>query len=187
LQELEKSLEIAEKEASDVKEKKEEHGRLAEFIVLLNEIRGVFDKSGLQLELRKRAVPAIESHVREFFREFNFEYSDISLTQDYDISLHGPGGETTTGMMSGGEKIAAALALRLGIARTLAGPSAETVMLDEPTIFLDEQRRQDLIEVLRKMSVMPQMIVVTHDLAMEDAADSIVIVKKEKGVSCVGG
>ena len=133
--------------------------------------------------MRKRAVPVIENHIREFFREFNFEYSDISLDENYDITLYGPAGECTTEMMSGGEKIAAALALRLGIARTLAGSSAETVMLDEPTIFLDEQRRQDLIEVLKKMTVIPQMIVVTHDTAMEDAADQITVIKKAKGTS----
>jgi exonuclease SbcC len=186
LQEIEASLKRAEKEVSEMQARKEEHARLSDFIGILGEIRNLFDKSGLQMELRKRAVPAIESHIRDFFREFNFEYSDISLSEDYDVTLHGPGGPSTGLMMSGGERIAAALALRLGIARTLAGSSAETVMLDEPTIFLDEQRRQDLIEVLRKMSVMPQMIVVTHDPAMEDAADSVTVIKKEKGVSYAG-
>ncbi len=183
LQQLERSLETLKKEESSLKAKKKEHGNLTDFISILNEIRRVFDKSGLQLELRKRAVPMIENHMREFFREFNFEYSDISLDGDYDVTLYGPGGESSTEMMSGGERIAVALALRLGIARTLAGSSAETVMLDEPTIFLDEQRRLDLIEVLNKMTVIPQMIVVTHDSAMEDAADRITVVKKKKGVS----
>lgn len=183
MQELNNSFERLEEEAAAMKARKSEHNKLAEFIKILSEIRSVFDKSGLQLELRKRAVPVIENHIREFFREFNFEYSDISLDENYDITLYGPAGESTTEMMSGGEKIAAALALRLGIARTLAGSTAETVMLDEPTIFLDEQRRQDLIEVLKKMTVIPQMIVVTHDTAMEDAADQITVIKKSKGVS----
>ncbi len=183
LQALSESMERLEKESRAMKEKKGEQARLAEFIKTLTEIRSLFDKSGLQLDLRKRSVPVIEGHIREFFREFNFEYSDISLDENYDVTLYGPGGESTTDMMSGGERIAAALALRLGIARSLAGSSAETVMLDEPTIFLDEQRRHDLIEVLKKTSVIPQMIVVTHDTAMEDAADSVTVIKKSRGVS----
>ncbi len=183
LQGLENTENSLKKDMDMLTRRKKEHSRLVEFIGILNEIRSLFDKSGLQLELRKRSVPVIEKHIQDFFREFNFEYSDISLSDDYDITLYGPGGKTTSDMISGGERVAAALALRLGIARTLAGTSAETVMLDEPTIFLDEQRRQDLIEVLRKTSVLPQMIVVTHDTAMEDAADSITTVKKSKGVS----
>lgn len=185
--ELSNSLGRLDSEAHAIKGKKKEHDSLVGLIKVLGEIRSVFDKSGLQLELRKRAVPVIENHIREFFREFNFEYSDISLDENYDITLYGPGGESTTGMISGGEKIAAALALRLGIARSIMGANAETVILDEPTVFLDEQRRQDLIEVLKKMTVIPQMIVVTHDPAMEDAADHITVIKKSKGISSVSG
>ena len=36
-------------------------------------------------------------------------------------------------------------------------------MLDEPTVFLDESRRQDLIGVIKRLTSMPQMIIVTHD------------------------
>jgi DNA repair protein SbcC/Rad50 len=187
LSELEVMLKRTQAELSEIEEKREMHTRLADFLKLLAEIRDMFDKSGLQLQLRKRSAPAIEGHMREFFREFNFDYSDISLTEDYDVVLTGPSGQSTTSMISGGERVAAALSLRLGIARALAGPGAETVLLDEPTIFLDEQRRQDLTEVLRKMSVIPQMIVVTHDPAMEDAADRVTVIKKERGVSSVSG
>ncbi len=174
-------------EAKALAGRKELHRKLSSFIATLTEIRSLFDKSGIQLELRKKAVPAIEAHMREFFRGFNFEYSDMRLTDDYDVVLSGPSGESTSGMMSGGERVASALALRLGIAKALAGPGAETVMLDEPTIFLDEQRRMDLVEALRSAGALPQMIVVTHDPAMEDAADSITVLKKEKGASSVSG
>ena len=57
--------------------------------------------------------------------------------------------------------------------------------LAEVVEFLDSQRRQDLIEVLKKLSIMPQLIVVTHDAALEEASDKINFVKKEKGVSSV--
>jgi len=185
LESLKESMKRLSDEKKQIKGMKAEHEKLARFIKTLNEIRAVFDKSGLQLELRKRAMPLIEQYMREFFREFNFEYSDISLDENYDVTLYGSGGEMTAGMISGGERIASALALRLGISKALASSNAETVLLDEPTIFLDEQRRQDLIEVLKKTDLLPQMIVVTHDNAMEDAADSIVMIVKKKGISMV--
>ena len=171
------------KEASGVAEKKKEHSRLAGFVAMLNEIRKAFDRSGIQRTLRLRSGPAIEGQMKEFFREFDFEYSDLSLDEDYGITLYGEGGEATTEMMSGGERIAAAIAMRLAIAKALTGGTAESLLLDEPTIFLDAQRRQDLIEVLRRLAVMPQLIVVTHDQAMEEAADRITIIRKERGVS----
>lgn len=183
--EMESSLKRLRAEAEDIRTKKKEHEKLAGFVSVLEEIRKLFDKSGLQRELRIKSGPVIEQHTREFFRNFNFEYSDLSLDENYDVILYGPAGETTTDMISGGERIAAALAMRLGIARTLVGGSAESMLLDEPTIFLDSQRRQDLIEVLKRLTVMPQLIVVTHDTALEEAADRIAVIKKEKGVSFV--
>lgn len=185
LNELVDSLERVVKEGESLEGKKKEYEKLVSFLKTLDDIRKLFDKSGIQLELRKRAVPAIEKHMLEFFREFNFEYSDISLSEDYEVTLFGPGGETGGRMISGGERIAVALALRLAIAKALAGSSAESVMLDEPTIFLDEQRRQDLVEVFKKLTVIPQMIVVTHDTAMEEAADNITMIIKNRGVSSV--
>lgn len=186
-QELENSRGRLRDEVKDIKEKKKEHTRLSGFVGLLGEIRALFDKSGLQKELRMKSGPIIEVHMREFFSKFNFDYSDISLDENYDITLYGPGGESTTEMISGGEKIAAALSMRLGIARTLVGGSAESMMLDEPTIFLDNQRRRDLIDVLKKLSVMPQLIIVTHDTSMEEAADKITVISKERGRSFTEG
>ncbi len=187
MQELQNSRKRLEAEAREIKEKRKEHEKMVRFMSILEDIRKVFDKSGLQRELRMKSGPVIEEHMRGFFREFNFDYSDISIDEDYNVTLYGHAGESTTEMMSGGERIAAALAMRLGIARTLAGGSAESMLLDEPTIYLDNQRRQDLIEVLKKLSVMPQLIVVTHDTAMEEAADSISVIRKERGVSFAEG
>ena len=88
-------------------------------------------------------------------------------------------------MVSGGEKIAIALALRLGITQAMSQGNIETILLDEPTIHLDSYRRQELINVLRSMSVIPQMLIVTHDQELETAADTLILVEKEDGISQV--
>ncbi|MCE7698775.1 MAG: DNA repair protein Rad50, partial [Methanobacterium paludis] len=127
----------------------------------------------------------IEQNTREFFEKFNFEYSDIKLDEDYDVTVYGPAGKNSLDMISGGERIAVALALRLGITQALSGGNLELVMLDEPTIHLDSYRRQELIDLLKRMSIIPQMIIVTHDPDLEEAADTILRVKKEKGESFI--
>ena len=164
---------------------KEEHDALEKHVSLLKEIRSLYSKDGIQGILRARSKPVIEKYTREFFEEFNFNYSNLILDNEYNITLYGPEGEAKLDMISGGEKIAVALALRLGITQAMSKGSIETILLDEPTIHLDSQRRQELIGLLRGMSVLPQMIIVTHDSELENAADSIIKVKKENGISKV--
>jgi len=158
---------------------------LKDFLKLLDHIRDIYGKDGVQKDLRNISRPIIEQHTRDFFEKFNFEYSDIKLDEDYDVTVFGPSGESNLDMISGGEKIVVALALRLGITQTLSGGNLELIMLDEPTIHLDAYRRQELIELLKKMSIIPQMIIVTHDPDIEEAADHIIRVKKEEGESII--
>jgi DNA repair exonuclease SbcCD ATPase subunit len=40
-----------------------------------------------------------------------------------------------------------------------------------------------LINVFKKLVVVPQMIIVTHDIGLQEAADKIFTLKKERGVS----
>ncbi|MEE9474201.1 MAG: hypothetical protein V3V36_00865, partial [Candidatus Hydrothermarchaeaceae archaeon] len=61
----------------------------------------------------------------------------------------------------------------------------ELIILDEPTIHLDSQRRRDLVEIIKKLSSIPQTIVVTHDKEFEQAADRLILVEKVRGISKV--
>ena len=136
---------------------KEEYIAVNEYYSLLEDLRVLYSKDGIQKDLRSQSRPLIQKYTREFFEKFNFNYSDLILDDEYNISIYGPEGEANIEMVSGGEKIAIALALRL----------------------------QELIAVLRSMSVIPQMLIVTHDSELENAADTLIRVTKEDGISKV--
>lgn len=183
LHQLSDSIQTIEEKLNSLREYETELKNLKDFLKLLNLIRDLYGKDGVQKDLRNLSRPLIEEKTRELFEKFNFEYSDVRLDEDYDVTIYGPRGESSLDMISGGEKIAVALALRLGITQVLSGGSLEMIMLDEPTIHLDAYRRQELIDLLKRMSIIPQMIIVTHDTDLEDAADNIMKMEKEEGVS----
>ena len=181
----ETTVETIEKTIETNRKNKEEFIAVKEYYGLLEDLRTFYSKDGIQKDLRSQSRPLIQKYTREFFEKFNFNYSDLILDDEYNISIYGPEGESNIEMVSGGEKIAIALALRLGITQAMSKGNIETILLDEPTIHLDTIRKQHLITVLRSMSVIPQMLIVTHDDELENAADTLIRVVKEDGISTV--
>jgi exonuclease SbcC len=163
----------------------QEYDDIYDYINLLNHIRELYGKNGIQKDLRSISKPLIQKYTKEFFNEFNFNYSDLTLDEDYEVTVYGPEGESSMSMVSGGEKIAIALALRLGITQAMSKGELDTILLDEPTIHLDSSRRHELINLLKDMSLLPQMIIVTHESQLENAADNLIKVEKENGISKV--
>ena len=160
-----------------------EYDNISQYLVLLKDIRELYSKNGIQKELRNNSRPIIQKNTKKFFDDFNFNYSDLIIDEEYNVVVRGPEGESSMSMVSGGEKIAIALALRLGITKSMAKGDLETILLDEPTIHLDDSRRQELINLLKEMSLLPQMIIVTHENQLESAADNLIKVEKENGIS----
>lgn len=163
----------------------QEYNDISDYINLLSHIRNLYSKNGIQKDLRNISKPMIQKHTKEFFNEFNFNYSDLTIDDEYDVTVYGPEGESSMSMVSGGEKIAIALALRLGITQAMANGELDTILLDEPTIHLDASRKHELINLLKEMSALPQMIIVTHEAQLENAADNLIKVEKENGISRV--
>ena len=161
----------------------QEYDNVSHLLSVLKDIRELYGKNGIQRDLRNNSKPVIQKNTKEFFDDFNFNYSDLTLDEDYNVVVWGPEGESSMSMVSGGEKIAIALALRLGITKSMAKGDLETILLDEPTIYLDSARKQDLINLLRDISLLPQMIIVTHESQLESASSNLIKIEKVNGVS----
>ena len=192
---LEKKQEDLKKENEKISESEEELSKLktefedvVKFITKLKSIRNAFSRDGVQKILRRRIAPLISEFTRNYLESFNLDITDVSVCEGFDITVIKEGGEISIKSISDGEKVAIAIALRLAIAKALA-EKISTIVMDEPTTHLDEERRRELVEIMksffREGAKIPQMIIVTHHRELEDVADTVYRVEKVDGVSRV--
>ncbi len=174
---------------NSLEEKASEKKAVDNYIGTLQGIRDAYGKEGIQKLIRAKAKPLLERKTRDLFERFNLSYSDIMMDEDYNISVIGPLGVQDIDQISGGERVALAIALRLAIAQVLSG-RIETIIMDEPTTHLDEERRKELVNILNSFfreggRIIPQMLIITHHSEIEEVADTIYSVKKIDGYSTV--
>jgi exonuclease SbcC len=137
----------------------------------------------VQRELRENSKPQIELETNNIFNDFNFDYDNIHLDENYEISINKSNETLNVSMLSGGEKIVVALALRLAIAKVISKQKNQLLILDEPTVHLDEERKLELIEILRDADIADQMLIVTHDPDLMGISENVVEIRKKNGVS----
>lgn len=147
--------------------------KAAEFVRTLEKIRSViFNRDGMVgISLRSWALGIISQKASEYASLFNIGISRIELeegTREISITCYGRQGEIDMDSLSGGEKVAVALALRLGIAYMMGSNKLDFVILDEPTTHLDEERRKALVRIISEAfregaGPLAQMVIITHD------------------------
>ena len=147
--------------------------KASEFIMTLDKIRSViFNRDGMVgISLRSWALGVISQKASEYASLFNIGISRIELAEaarEISVTCYGRQGEIDTDSLSGGEKVAVALALRLGIAYMMGSNKLDFVILDEPTAHLDEERRKALVRIIAEAfregaGPLAQLIIITHD------------------------
>lgn len=145
----------------------------AGFIGMLERIRShVYNRDGaVSQSLRSWALATISKKASDYASLFNIGISRIELAEkarEIPITCYGRNGEIDMDSLSGGEKVAVALALRLGIAYMMGASKLDFVILDEPTTHLDEERKKALVKIISEafmegVGPLAQMIIITHD------------------------
>jgi DNA repair protein SbcC/Rad50 len=132
----------------------------------------IFNRDGMVgISLRSWALGVISQKASEYASLFNIGISRIELTEgarEIAITCYGRQGEIDMDSLSGGEKVAVALALRLGIAYMMGSNKLDFIILDEPTAHLDEDRRRSLVRIISEAfregaGPLAQLIIITHD------------------------
>ena len=158
---------------------KKELENVRRYVKVLEEIRETYGKNGVQRTIRATVKPLIQQYTKENFERFNFPYNDLKLDEDYHITID----DNSVEMLSGGEQISIALALRLGITETISKGKMECLLLDEPTNHLDSVRVGELSNLLGGIDIVPQVLIVTHEQELERIADTLIKIVKNDGIS----
>ncbi|HJO07305.1 MAG TPA: hypothetical protein QGG37_08205, partial [Chloroflexota bacterium] len=135
-------------------------------------------------EVTRTLLSSIAATANNIYGEIMGDYSQIlKLDAEYGISVDTVGHERAFSQLSGGEQIVAAMAVRLAILRELL--RIDMAFLDEPTQNLDQERRENLAEQIRRIRGFSQIVVVSHDDTFERLLQSVVHIEKEDGISRV--
>jgi exonuclease SbcC len=116
-------------------------------------------------------------------------YSQLELDDEYNLIVLEDG--VPKPVISGGEEDLANLVLRLAISQMIAeraGQQFSLLILDEVFGSLDEQRRSNVIELLRRLhDRFEQVILITHIESVREGLDRVITVRynEETGASSV--
>jgi len=181
--------------ASQIEHMAEQYSRLREQLAHLNEVRErarhqiaererserLRETSEFIRDILQKAAPFItESYLfsisieaNHLFREITGRH-DVTLqwTKDYEITLEEEGRERPFLNLSGGEQMAAALAVRLALLKELS--EVNIAFFDEPTTNMDEERRRNLAQQIGRIKDFQQLFVISHDDSFEGYTDQII-------------
>lgn len=129
-----------------------------------------------QEQLRKDFVLAVNQAMQSVWEEL-YPYKDFYSIRlaieggDYVLQLQdSTGWVNADGIVSGGERSMAVLALRIAFSLVLA-PQLKWLVLDEPTHNLDRNAVEELGTILREniSNFVDQVFLITHDPSLEEA------------------
>jgi exonuclease SbcC len=132
----------------------------------------------------RRLVQQVSLEAARLFADVMSDHSArLRWQEDYEIVLEKDGRDRGFQQLSGGEQMAAALAMRLALLRELS--SIDLAFFDEPTSNLDDARRDSLAEQILSVKGFSQLFVISHDDTFERVTNNVVRVRKEEGISKV--
>lgn len=166
----------------DLAEARAERSDLQDTLGLLDRLRQVLHDAGPQLT--RALVEVISFQADRVYAEIMQDYrSRLRWADDYDIVVSNQGRDRTFQQLSGGEQMAAALAVRLALLREVSG--IDIAFFDEPTANLDRDRRASLARQILNVKGFAQLIVISHDDTFEQDTDHVIRIEKRNGASHV--
>ena len=166
----------------ELKKVEQEHELLNTLSEALEFIRDTIRKAGPYVTRALVQTISVEAD-RIFGDIMNDHTMRLRWGEDYGITVEQRGNERDFSQLSGGEKMAAALAVRLALLREMS--DIRIAFFDEPTAHLDDERRDNLATQITQIKGFHQLFVISHDDTFERETYHVLRVTKENGISRV--
>ncbi|MBD3312287.1 AAA family ATPase [archaeon] len=173
-------------ELKNLEANKKRLSKLKNKFKLLDKLRD--DIRGIRGVVRTRFLEDFRHEFQRKYEEIRKDdYYSVEINNNYEPLAFAGNEETSIDSLSGGEKTSVALAYRLALSEIAARVSSighnEVLLLDEPTTGFDQQDINALPEALRSIKRVPQIIIVSHEDEIKEAADNNHSLIKEQGVT----
>ena len=184
----ERAVELATQAGQDLKRKQEQLDALQRDKRLHDELDRSF--TDLRTDLNHALRPELSELASAFLAELtDHRYNELELDDQYNIVVLEDGRPKP--VLSGGEEDLANLVLRLAISQMIAeraGQSFSLLVLDEIFGSLDDTRRHNVVELLKRLQDrFEQVILITHIESVREGLDRVITVSydEESGSSVV--
>ena len=183
LEKLRDKIDKLEKFEAELDTLKQESKRLSHLNEVVSFIRRTIRDAGP--EVTKRLVKAISLKADQIFADITDDHQlELTWDETYAITVKRDGYERNFQQLSGGEAMAAALAVRLALLQGMS--TVDVAFFDEPTANLDPERRANLAEQMARIKGFSQLVVISHDDTFEQDTHHVIhIGKDEHGYSQV--
>jgi exonuclease SbcC len=144
--------------------------------------------------MEKQVLARVHNEFNDLFRQwFGMLVEDqmvsVRLDDEFTPVVEQNGYEVELDNLSGGEKTSCSLAYRLALNRVINDvvssiKTKDLIILDEPTDGFSSEQLDRVRDVLDELQI-PQVIIVSHEHAMESFVQNIIRVSKDEHVSQV--
>ncbi|HTJ21871.1 MAG TPA: SMC family ATPase [Gemmatimonadaceae bacterium] len=175
------ALEAADRARAELARNEEHLGTLGRERRLHDELDRVF--SDLRTDLNQALRPEISDLASRYIRELtDGRYTELELDDQYNVIVLEDA--IPKPVISGGEEDLANLVLRLAISEMIAeraGQAFSLLILDEVFGSLDEARRHNVVDLLRRLQDrFEQVILITHIESVREGLDRVVTVRYDE-------
>jgi exonuclease SbcC len=183
---IEKQLKDFSEKVKQVEEELKKIGKTIEAYNIIEQFAEKYLGKGgvLAKELTKFVRTELEKRTNTILSRLGLR--EITINEDFEIFIKIGSDVVPLDNASGGERVAIAIAMRLALAELAMGRTPTVLILDEPTVYLDDERRVEIFSILGELGKsLKQVIIVTHDEKVIDIADAIIRVENIGNVSRV--
>jgi exonuclease SbcC len=178
INEQEKKIKGAEELLIELEAAQKEKQTLEELATMMEQFRKLIKDAAPHV--LRAMLSDISAEANRIFGEIMGDRSaQLSWSDDYEITLLRQGIKRSFAQLSGGEQMSAALAVRLALLKKLS--TLNLAFFDEPTQNMDERRRSNLAEQIRRVRGFDQLIVISHDDTFEQGLDGLIRLRKQDG------